>query len=148
MSIQSNINQMLSVASVALQMNPTLKAKAKERETMRNLERQEKVASKASELVPETDVDLASSVATDQADLAERRFKLDPTKETYEAASQKRSVAQARLDAARKAAQERLEAEQNERRQNRAMTSAGMRLDEFPDHVQEIIKKQMGGGNK
>lgn len=148
MSIQSNINQMLSVASVALQMNPTLKAKAKERETMKDLSRKEKAAAKASELVPESDVDLASSVAAEQADLAERRFKLKPTEKNYKAASQKRSVAQERLDAARKAAQERLEAEQNERRQNRAITSAGMSLDEFPEHVQAIIKKQLGGETK
>lgn len=155
MSIQANINQTLSLAGMLTAMNPAVRAAAEKRTELSNLTKAESKAQAQWEAMgPETEKVLqnlaqsedptatkraAEEVATTFEDygnvggtlkkIAERRFELDPSSETYEKLKLRRtqeqgfsdtkSAVQALADEAAKKAQDNLALKQNEKRASR-----------------------------
>ena len=100
MSIQSNINQALSVAGVLATMNPAIQARAEKRSALRELDAASETIYKESQAAaqsivksqadPEVMQKAFGDIASYQekgVDVAKKRFELDPSLENYEAIS-------------------------------------------------------------
>ena len=114
MSIQANINQMLSLAGILASQSPQLTAMAKKREELSELSKKEKVLQKQYEIVSGStapkegesdkrpvadefgtevftgipDVNRAEKIEGELANIAQERFVFSPSDETYAAALQ------------------------------------------------------------
>lgn len=155
MSIQANINQGISLAGFLIQTNPAVQEHAKTRRELKTLTKAESKAQAQWEAMgpksekvlenliqaegPEATARAAQDVTTTFGDyatvggtlkeIAERRFKLDPSPETYEKLdlrrvqeegfSTYRNAVQTLADEAAKKAQDNLVAKQNEKRASR-----------------------------
>lgn len=200
MNIQSNVNQGLSVASMLMTMNPALRQKAEKRSELKDLGRREKVLSKQYKIAAGTtrdvepgekvsedlkadefggsvftkppDVELAQTIENQIADIAEQRFDLKPTSETYSEAlgakygevpsnlsTEKSQISQfkANLAAAAKKAEDNLKAKQTEKRQGRRNfkdyissepTSLGGSVGELDPKIQQFIAQSYSKADK
>ena len=110
MSIQSTINQGLSVAALLIGQNPEVQAAAKKRSHLSELEKKEGVLreqyrqasgkSRPTEegdpeelqldtfetLVDMPDLEEVERISTDLSDIAQERFEIDPSRQTYQTA--------------------------------------------------------------
>ena len=198
MNIQSNINQGLSVASMLLTMHPALRAKAEKRAELKNLGQREKVLQKqyktvagtvkdveAGEKVPEMlkadefggskftnppDVERAEKIEGKLADIAEKRFDIEPTSENYAEAlhaeyggvpsglsTEKNQISQFKANLAAAKAQDNLKAKQKEKRQGRRNfkdyiasepTSLGGSVGELDPKIQKFIAQSYSKAEK
>ena len=90
MSVQSNINQMLSLAGLLASQSPALKAGAERRVLRKDLERKAEARSVEREVlsktVPPTQErsELLTNVQSELADIKKAQFELDPSAESFE----------------------------------------------------------------
>lgn len=84
MSIQSTINQGISVASLLISQNPAVQSKAKDRAEFRNLTKQEKALNKTIESLGD-DLAAKEPYGEQLADVKKRQFELKPSAETLKA---------------------------------------------------------------
>ena len=85
MSIQANINQITSLAALMLTQTPQYKAAAEKRTELRKIKQEEKTLAKREELGAGKDPRLTQEIKEAQFNLAERKYKTDPTAANYEA---------------------------------------------------------------
>lgn len=114
MSIQSNINQGLSIASLLISQNPQVQAAAKKRTDIRNLSQQEESINKA---IESTGSDIAAKEPYGEAlsDIKKKQFELSPSEETFKAYKETTPSRVLTVEASpEEIAQERFEAEQKE----------------------------------
>ena len=91
MSIQSNVNTALSLASLLATQNPALRAKAEKRAELKSLGRKEEVLSKAvSESGGAGDSKIAQELTDQLGELKKQQFELDPSAESFQAYRQQR----------------------------------------------------------
>ena len=83
MSIQSNINQIISVAGVLAGMNPQVKALGEKRTQLAELNKKESVLAKQYD-VAKYDLNRQEQIESDLTDIAEERFDISPTTKNYE----------------------------------------------------------------
>ena len=172
MSIQSTLNQGLSIAALLTTQSPGFKAKQEARIQTRNLAQQEKAINKQLEALPAGDLEKREQLRGDLTEIKDKQFRLNPTKETYEAYSEMRggqtqvakedplNVAQElfedeqrqqeinsyldQMRAAAKKSTDHLIAEQ-ERLKN-TPTSLGVTIGELSPKTQAYIQKQLKEG--
>ena len=83
MNVQSNINQMLSVAGMLATMNPELRAKAEKRSEIRGLKKQRKTLTQARDVaVEENKYGLGEEYQKNLIDVNRKLFETDPSEET------------------------------------------------------------------
>lgn len=93
MSLQQGLNQLLGGASALLSLNPQVQAGGAEQSELRKLNRQEKALSKQYESIGESGLweydeaaeGIEQNVLAKQAEVAERKFELQPNVKTLEA---------------------------------------------------------------
>ena len=93
MSLQQGLNQLLGGASALLSLNPQVQAGGAEQSELRKLNRQEKALNKQYESIGEQGLyeydeaaeGIEQNVLTKQAEVAERKFELQPNVKTLEA---------------------------------------------------------------
>ena len=169
MSIQSNINTALSLASLLATQSPTLKAKAEERAELKKLGHRETVTKEAyKEAAKVSDVETAEQLEQQLEDIQTQKFNLRPSADILseklanrygqfddpemEAASSKITEAKSRIERykAEKKAAEELKAKQEERRKSRRKfidfmkdepTSLGATIGELDPKLQKQILK-------
>lgn len=84
MSIQANINTMLSLAGILASQNPSLQAMAKKRSDIANLNKQEKAINAA---IAATGANIAAKEPYGEqlTEVKKKQFELDPTAESFKA---------------------------------------------------------------
>lgn len=80
MSIQSNINQMISLAGLLASQSPALRAKSEQRAAMRNLAKQEDIVKKQIDIAQPGDKE---RYGEELLNIKEKQFETMPTEETY-----------------------------------------------------------------
>lgn len=83
MSIQSNINQIISVAGVLAGMNPQVKALGEKTTQLRDLKKRESVLAKQYD-VAKYDLNKQEQIEADLTGITEERFNVSPTAKNYE----------------------------------------------------------------
>lgn len=81
MSIQANINQGLSLASLLIAQNPTVQAKAKQRELVSNLSARRQSFEKMRDVSAMKSGELAEKYQTSLAETSKELFEADPSEE-------------------------------------------------------------------
>lgn len=170
MSIQSNINTALSLASLLATQNPTLRAKAEERRDFKLLEKKENVTKEAyKEAAKIRDVETAGQIEQQLEDIQTQKFNLRPSAdilseklanrygqfEDPELQEASDRITEARMDIesykAEKKATEELKVKQEERRKSRRKfidfmkdepTSLGGTFGELDPKLQKMIASQ------
>lgn len=84
MSIQANINQTLSLASLLMGSNEAIQASARKRRELKNLASQEQAIKSAIE-VTGSDIAAKESYGEQLTEIKKKQFELDPTKESFQA---------------------------------------------------------------
>lgn len=170
MSIQANINQGLSLASLLITQNPSLKASAEKNTTIKNLEKRAEQenkqyqAMKAGLRVPgRTSIETLEDIASfgeSAVKTSKELFELDPTAQRYQSLKETQGMVKEaselaemgrKLETAKQAAKQALQAKQSETRNARRnfidymqdeSTSLGYSFGELDPKLQQAIAKQ------
>lgn len=168
MSIQSNINTGLSLASFLIGQNPNIQEASKKRAELKSLEKRAEAVSSYSAAINQgiaQTLMAGNPEATEQgfkdlakyraegAEIAEQQFKLDPSKETYEAWKNeegRRDLFSKLAENASVKAQDALKAQQDMKRKSRRSfidymkdepTSLGGSFGELDPKLQKMISQ-------
>lgn len=124
MSIQSTINQGISVASLLISQNPAVQSKAKDRAEFRNLTKQEKAINKTIDSLG-SDIAAKEPYGEQLADVKKRQFELKPSEETLKVYKDVKPERVAEVPAdPEEIARERIEAEEAEEEVNNMVLDA------------------------
>lgn len=85
MSIQGNVNQIISLAGLLASQNPAIKSMGEKRAQLDQLNKQEKLLARREALGQGQDPRLTQQIKQEQFDVASKKYELDPSAETYEA---------------------------------------------------------------
>lgn len=88
MSIQANINQITSLAALMLTQTPQYKAAAEKRTELGKIRQEERKIAKREEVAAEmgpVEAEQGVKFATEKAELAHKRYEIDPNKKNWEA---------------------------------------------------------------
>lgn len=140
MSVQANINQMLSLAGILASQNPTLQAKVKRRTELSSLSKQEKALRTA---IAAIDANIAAKEPYGEqlSEVKKKQFELNPTDESFKAYTDITPKRVATTEATpEEIAQERYESEQKESEVNQYM-QADKKASEAVEKRNAEIKK-------
>ena len=149
MSLQSNVNQALSIAGLIASQNPTLKAATEKRAELKQLERRAQTLTKSAEVSGRgRKPELAQAYREELAEVRKKQFETDPT-----------SINLRAYKKAQRKAQSMLNLKQNERRKGKQgilesimdePTNLGGTVKELSPAVQnaiaQAIKQKEGSG--
>lgn len=85
MSIQANVNQILSLAALVATQSPQFKAAAEKRTELGKIKQEEKILSQREALGKGKDPRLTQGIKEERFNLAEKKYKTNPTMANYEA---------------------------------------------------------------
>ena len=98
MSIQGNVNQIVSLAALVATQTPAFKAAAEKRQQLGEIKKEEKILGQR-EAVAQAKGGNTYNIKQEQADLAYRKYRTSPSVETAEAAEKASEIAEeARLN--------------------------------------------------
>lgn len=153
MSIQSNINQMLSIAGLLISQNPTIKAAAEKKSQNEALKKRDVEIEKALAVSKGKDRKLYHELTGELSQIRKKEFLADPTTESL-GAYKDISKELSRLEKASKSASDHLKSKQNERRSGKEVinimsqpTSLGETVGNLDPKLADLIKKQLGENN-
>lgn len=149
-NIQSNINQMLSVAGVMANLNPTLKAKAEARQQQESMRKESESLSSQYNVLAKKRSKVAAEqraiIREKQGELARQQFEMDPSDDTYNALLKIKKKSNSALKAAQSQKREAKQAIEN------LPTNLGGKVGDLEPKVQDFIKTQLeketGNGKK
>ena len=150
MSIQSNINQMLSIAGLLISQNPTVKAKTEKKAQSEALKKRDVEIEKALAVSEGKNKQLSHELTGELSQIRKKEFVTNPTAESL-GAYQDTSKKLSKYEKASKSARNNLKNKQNEKREGRRNfsqyianepTSLGVNVSQLGVEARRFIESQ------